>query len=125
MRRLSSSFLFLSPSPVVNRRLLSLTGPSQYPAVIRSRACCDDFVPCHRSLQAASATPPTKLVAGWRVLKAAISVLTNKPNSKNGGKKSNYEGASMLHIVPSEARVLCLRAGAPRPPAAPPQRSHR
>lgn len=62
-------------------------GPSQHPAVIKSRAWCDDIVLFYCSLQTSAAAPPSRLVAGWRVLKRAISALTNKLNKYWGGEK--------------------------------------
>lgn len=41
------------------------------------------------SLQTSAAALPSRLVAGWRVLKRAISALTNKLN-KYWGEKGNY-----------------------------------
>lgn len=61
-------------------------GPS-HPAVIKSRACCDDTVLLYCSPQTSSTTLASRLVAGWRVLKRAISVLTNKLNNKYGKKR--------------------------------------
>lgn len=60
------SHLRLSP-----RRILQLLGVG---------VCCDDVVLFYCS-------PQTRLVAGWRVLKPAISALANKLNNKKDKKR--------------------------------------
>lgn len=61
-------------------------GLLQHPAVNTSWACCNDILLFYCSPLTSSTTLPSRLVAAQRVLKPAISALTNKLNNKRGEK---------------------------------------
>lgn len=87
-------------------------GPSQHPAVIKSRACCDDIVLFYCSLQTSSSALPSRLVAGWRVLTCAISALTNKLNNKYGKKKRQNHDKDMAEELTTKLNEFtAIRTG--------------